>query len=398
MNPMRLTNGARSPLSPLELNACLARGLIQYFFMRILFLLVLSLPGLALAQEGRYRIDGVGPAGTYRGSAEIAAGEQRFSLKTRTFDSRAREVRYEGDALPSADALRALLRGKREGQALPQLRILIKRVPGEADALTATYYDAQRQVVRRESWTRTQEIEVPLSVVVIEGAGKLPGVPAGEAKEAQRRIEAQLNATFKPLGVHFQALRDEPWTAPGAALDRDQDGRLDKDECAALQGELERRGIKQPGRVVVVLTDAPFVHPGCRGWTPGDAPATDHTLVDPNDNLSIVGRAYLSPARFHTVAHEVGHQLGLDDLRPTNRHLLRESARPDHLMESGGRGFYLDPAILEILRRHVVGFPNHGLEGRINQEPIRTSRFVPPASAETSRGLPLSVRALQPPR
>ena len=270
--------------------------------------------------------------------------------------------------------------------------MLLKRVPGEGGALTATYYDAQRQVVRRESWTRTQEIEIPLAVVVITGGGKLAGVPAGEAHEAQRRIEAQLNATFKPLGVHFQPLSEEPRTASGADLDKDSDGRLDKDECAALQGELERRGIKQPGRVVVVLTDAPFVHPGCRGWTPGDAPATDHTLVDPNDNFSLIGRAYLSPARFHTVAHEVGHQLGLDDLRPTNRRLLDEPAREDHLMESGGSGFHLDRAVLEILRRHVTSFPDHGLEGRINQEPVRSSRYLPPVTPGESRGLPLSVR------
>lgn len=347
----------------------------------LLFLLTI-LPALAVAQEGHYRVDGLGPEGVYRGSAQIESGRIEGSrrgliVSMRAFDSRVRELRYSGQTPGlSKGALRLVMSGKREGKLLAPLRVLIKRVPGDDKALTAVYLDNDKKVIRRESWIRTRVIEIPLVVITLDSDkdSNFQGVPADQAEVSQRRIEAQLNTTFKPVGVRFRALRDKPWSVPGHKFDRNKDGRLGKDEVALLQAALERRGFKQPGRAVVVLTDAPFAHPGCRGWTPGDAPATPHSLTDPNDNLSIIGRAYLSPARFHTVAHEVGHQLGLDDLYKTNRGKLDDPRRHDHLMESGGRGFHLDPAVLKILRRHTAGFPNCGLEGRIDREPIGSRR------------------------
>ena len=342
-----------------------------------LLLLLTILPALAAAQEGHYRVDGLGPEGVYRGSAQIEGSRRGLAVSMRAFDSRVRELRYSGKTTGlTKGELRVVMSGKREDKLLPPLRVVIKPVPGDDKALSAIYLDNDKKVIRRESWIRTRIVEIPLVVITLESDSKtsFQGVPADEAEVSQRRIEAQLNTTFKPVGVRFRALRDKPWAVPGDVFDRNKDGRLGKDEVALLQGALERRGFKQPGRVVVVLTDAPFAHPGCRGWTPGDAPATPHSLTDPNDNLSIVGRAYLSPARFHTVAHEVGHQLGLDDLYTTNRGKLEDAKRHDHLMESGGRGFHLDAAILKILRRHTAGFPNAGLEGRIDREPIGSRR------------------------
>lgn len=343
-----------------------------------LLVLLTILPALAVAQEGHYRVDGLGPEGVYQGSAEIDSirrgPDRKLVVSMRAFDSRVRELRYTGKTTPTKGALKLVMQGEREGKILPALRVVIKPVPGDDKALAALYYDNDRKVIRRESWIKTRVIEVPLVVITLEGKGNFQGVPAAEAEVSQRRIEAQLNTTFKDVGVRFRALRDRPWSVPGDRFDRNKDGRLGKDEVALLQSALEKRGFKQPGRVVVVLTDAPFAHPGCRGWTPGDSPATPRSLTDPNDNLSLVGRAYLSPARFHTVAHEVGHQLGLDDIYKTNRGKLEEPKRHDHLMESGGRGFHLDSAVLKILRQHTAGFPNCGLEGRIDREPISSRR------------------------
>lgn len=140
----------------------------------------------------------------------------------------------------------------------------------------------------------------------------------------------------------------------GAAADADHDGQLSRPELAALRDDLERRGVKRRGQVTLVLTAAPFVAADCRGWTLGDVPSVQGSLADRNDNFSVVGLSFLDPTRFHTVAHEVGHQLGLDDLRPDNRGQLEQPDRDDHLMESGGCGHFVDPAAGRIVRHGLA--------------------------------------------
>jgi hypothetical protein len=91
------------------------------------------------------------------------------------------------------------------------------------------------------------------------------------------------------------------------------------------------------------------------------------------------------------VAHEVGHQFGLDDLGDDNLHALREPGRDDHLMQSGGEGFHVDPAVVERLRRWVR-YDDRGLGGRRVVRPIEPLRVS--ASVRSDEGLgapPISV-------
>lgn len=346
-------------------------------------LALLALSGPASAQEGRYRIEGQGPEGAYRGSAELRRLADGWALAFRTFTRDGRERFGRARASSQRGALVFALREERlEGR--------LRTVPGER-GLVAAYVDPRARasegepaLIRRERWEPNAGALVPVIVVVLGGDERFPGVTAAQAREAQTWILAQLEATFAPLGLEFVGLTGEPVVVPGAPFDRNEDGALSRVEVRGVRDELERRGLKRPGRVVLVLTAAGFVHGACRGWTLGDAPATPNTLGDPNDNFSLLGLRYLDPSRYHTVAHEVGHQLGLDDLNPRNRELLDEPRRDDHLMLSGGVGIHLDPVVAALLRRTVVDrFPLHGLEGR--REALRPEGEAPP---EEETGLP----------
>ena len=344
---------------------------------RYLCVLIATLVGLeAHALEGRYRIEGVGPGAAYVGSGRIWSAGDDVRVSFRLFEGGA-ERRATGVTRAAGGGLALSLRiDSRPGSAG---RAQGRAVPLAGGGLKVSYRDGD--LLRHEVWTRDDALaRVPVVVVALGGPG---GVTPVQARAAQRWILAQLNAVYGDLGVAFHALLSAPRELPAKEFDLDEDGTYSRDEVRALRGALEEQRLKSPGRVVLAVTSADFVHGDCRGWTLGDAPPTPGTLTDPNDNFSLVGLSYLDPSEFHTVAHEVGHQLGLDDLRPANRHLLEEPRRSDHLMISGGRGLHLDRETRRIVRSGVTRFPNHGLDGR------RARRVPLPAPRPTgSAGLP----------
>jgi hypothetical protein len=325
----------------------------------ILGLLLLA-PAVARADGARYRIEGRGPEGACRGTAlntHEPGGGLVVALKTVGPDGA--ERRAWSPATPREDTLSFVTRATCGLVTEPALTGRARRTG--PDALEVVFTDAAGAVVRREAWRRDEEVVIPLLVVALQGGGRLPGVASDAAARAQAAIVEQLDRVYAPARLRFAPTGD-PLLLSGAGYDRDDDGRLDRGELEALRADLEQAGHKRPGRVVLVLTAAPFVGPGCRGWTIGDAPATPHTLGDVNDNLSLVGLRWVLEGH-HTVAHEVGHQLGLDDLTAGNRGLLEHPERADHLMQSGGDGVYLDPAVARRLRE-AVRWPDHGLDGR----------------------------------
>lgn len=323
---------------------------------------VLLLAPPALAQGTRYRLEGVGPEGRCRGTALITrdvAGRLVVALKTVGEDGAERRARAEVEPPPAGGPLTFVARATRGVIEEAPLVGIARRV--DAGGLEVVYQDVRGQVVRRERWQRDEDVTVPIVVVALTGAPfRFPGVSPDQAAAAQEEVVAQLERTYGPWRVTFSPV-SEPALLAGEDFDRDGDGRLAREEIAALRADLERRELKRPGRVVLVLTAAPLVGRGCRGWTLGDAPATPHSLGDVNDNFSLTGLQHV--ANGHTVAHEVGHQLGLDDLTPHNRGLLERRDRGDHLMESGGLGAFLDPALGRVLRKNVR-WPDHGLDGR----------------------------------
>ncbi len=331
--------------------------------VRLTLALLLLVAPPALASGARYRIDGNGPEGAYLGSALIArepGGRLVVAFKTVDREGGERRGRVEVDR-PPADGrtLTFAVRAMRGFVEEPPLAVTARRVDG--GTLDVVYHSVRGDVVRRETWRRDEHVTVPIQVVALTGeAFRFPGVSADEATSAQARILEQLAAVYGPWRVDF-APAAPPALLPGDDYDVDGDGRLGREEIVALRADLERRELKRPGRVVLVLTAAPLVGRGCRGWTLGDAPATPHSLGDVNDNFSLMRLDYVDNG--HTAAHEVGHQLGLDDLTPHNRGLLERRDRGDQLMESGGLGAFLDPAQGRLLRR-VVRWPDHGLDGR----------------------------------
>lgn len=320
---------------------------------------LLLLAPAARAQGARYRIEGAGPEGACEGTAFVApepGGPLTVTLKTRDAageERRARAIIVRTGGLIAFDA-----RASRGVIVEPALSARARRLA--SGALDVVYRDARGEVVRRETWRRDEDVTIPLQMVALAGDGRFPGVSADEAAAAQAAILEQLTAVFAPCRVRFEAVAT-PVIVPGGDFDADQDGRLARDEVAAVRAALEAREVKRPGRVVLVVTAAAFVGRGCRGWTLGDAPATPHSLGDVNDNFSLVGARFLDG--HHTAAHEVGHQLGLDDLTPLNRGLLEERQRDDQLMVSGGQGVFVDPALVRVLRANVR-WPDHGLDGR----------------------------------
>ncbi|MCW8139357.1 MAG: hypothetical protein KIT58_10690 [Planctomycetota bacterium] len=324
-----------------------------------MFCLFLGAQG-AWAQGARFRIDGVGSDGPCTGTALLAqepGGALVVTLKTVGSDGVERRARAE---VSRAGGLLSFTVRLARGVVLePPLSARSRRLEG--GALEVVYRDERGGVVRHEVWSRDEEVTIPVLVVALTGEPfRFPDVTAEEAAQAQASALAQLDAVYAPGRLRVEAV-SAPVLLAGAPFDKDGDGRLSRDEGAALRAALEARELKRPGRVVLVVTSAPIVGRGCRGWTLGDARATPHSLGDVNDNFSLVGLKFIANGR--TVPHEVGHQLGLDDLTPHNRDLLERRERGDHLMESGGVGAFLDPAITRVLRR-TARRPDHGLEGR----------------------------------
>lgn len=331
--------------------------------VRLALALVLLVAPTAAAQGARYRIDGAGPDGPSRGSALIArepGGALVVALKTVDRDGVERRARAEIARPPAGDApLTFVLRATRGLIDEPPVVVVARRA--EAGTLDVIHRDARGEVVRRETWRRDEDVTVPVQVVALTGEPfRFPGVSAEQAAAAQAKILEQLARVYAPWRVAFEPAA-APALLPGDGFDADGDGRLGRDEIVALRADLERRELKRAGRVVLVLTAAPLIGRGCRGWTLGDSPATPHSLGDVNDNFSLMRLDSVENGR--TAPHEVGHQLGLDDLTPHNRDLLERRERDDHLMESGGRGAFLDPAAGRLLRKNVR-WPDHGLDGR----------------------------------
>lgn len=358
------------------------------FLFPFILLQVVCVPSAAEAFEGRYRIQGVGPEGSYRGSARIQYRSRRWQVQLRTIDAKGNERRADArGGLSTARAMRFTCRAQQVGHVREAaLRVRLRSLQSDPTSLIATYRNRRRKVVRRECWLRDDLVRIPVQIVSLAGSAKFPDVSPSKAREAQARILAQLNTVYSKLQVQFQPITTAPARIKGAAFDADGNGRLSKKESRALRDALARSGLKRPGRVVIVITAAGFVSRGCRGWTLGDAPASPDTLWDPNDNFSLVGIRYLHPGRYHTVAHEVGHQLGLDDVRPQNRHRLRQPRRRDHLMISGGTGLHLDPVLTKMLHRTCARFPDHGLEGR--REDQKKLLSAPRIVGKKASGLP----------
>jgi hypothetical protein len=332
--------------------------------------LLALLPGTAHAQVGRFRIEGEGPEGRYEGAAFVrgGAGGLRVLIKTAAGSAAEDERRGEADAWQVETGLRFTLRAERGPIREAALRADARRAA--TAQLAVAYRDAAGRAVRRETWTREDAVTVPFVVVALTSdQPRFPGISREVAARAEAQARRQLDRVYGPLGVKFAPVAGGPVLVDGAARDANGDGRLQRAEVEALRDRLEADGTKRPGRVVLVVTAAPFAAPGCRGWTLGDAPATPHSLGDVNDNLSLVGADYLDPDAHHTVAHEVGHQLGLDDLTRENRLQLARPDREDHLMESGGDGLFLDPAAARLVRRAAL-LPDHGLCGRRTPAPL----------------------------
>lgn len=354
---------------------------------RLLLLLIALLTCVeARAVDGRYRIEGVGSDATgYTGSARVRTVDGEVRVGFRTFEGGV-ERRAAGVAHRRGEGLVVSLRFDADFYVGAEPRLIARLEPlAGSGGFKVTYGRPGGPPLRHEVWTRDPALaRIPVVVVALTGDEELPGVSPAQAHAAQRWIVAQLGAVFEPLGIAFHAIHREPPRLSAAPFDRDRDGSFSRDEVRALRSAFEERGHKRPGRVVVAVTAADFVHGQCRGWTLGDAPVTPDTLTDPNDNFSLVGLRYLDPSEFHTVAHEVGHQLGLDDIRPANRDRLDQPDRADHLMISGGTGLFVDVRIARLLRRGVARFPEHGLEGRRGQRlPI-----APATSPPDSGGLP----------
>lgn len=321
---------------------------------------LLVLAPAARAQGARYRIEGTGPEGACEGSAFVApepGGPLTVTLKTR--DAEGEERRARAELVRTGGLIAFDTRASRGVIVEPALSARARRLA--SGALEVVYRDSRGEVVRRETWRREEEVTIPLQVVALSGEGRFPGVSAEQAAAAQAAILEQLTTVFAPCRVRFEAVSAAPVIVAGTDFDQDGDGRLVREEAASVRAALEQREVKRPGRVVVVVTAASFVGRGCRGWTLGDAPATPHSLGDVNDNFSLVGSRFLDG--HHTAAHEVGHQLGLDDLTPQNRDLLENRERGDQLMESGGHGVFVDPAFVRLVRSNVR-WPDHGLDGR----------------------------------
>lgn len=318
----------------------------------------------AAAFEGRYHVRGTGPDGAYDGDACVEPAGSAWRVVVQTFDGDGGERRAECEAPRSRDGLHFTYRAYRGLVPEAPLAATLHAIGGDPDSLVVTYRDVRGRVVRREAWVKSERIRIPLLVVSLAGDERFPGVTSAQATEAQAWIAGQLDGVFAPIDVSFRPLAPRPVEVAGAPFDLDGDGRLAAGEVAALRDALEARGLKRPGRAVVVITRADLVHEGCRGWTLGDAEPTPDTLEDLNDDFSILGLEFIDPSRFHTVAHEVCHQFGLDDLRDANRWRLAAPESHEQLMDSGGTGLELDPRLAVLLRRACERFPDHGLEGR----------------------------------
>ena len=331
----------------------------------------LSAAGAAAGFEGRYRVEGQELDGTAcKGTALIDEREGlSFRILLKTVDPQGEERRAEArGTLGAGGVLRWTQKAVRQ-EILPdpELQAVARLDPAAVTpTLRVVYRDEQGKPVRREVWTRDERLAVPVAIVGVLGSAAFTrGIPADRAPAVERRILELLDAAYAEMGVSFVRARSEegPWTVEGAQLDQDHDGRLSREEVAGLRDELEKAGVKRPGRVVMVVTGGTLVGRGCRGLTLGDAPRTPSSLRDFNDNFSLVGAAYLDATRFHTVPHEVGHQLGLDDVARSNRTQLKHPERDDHLMLSGGAGTFLDPVARELLLK-ALRQPDHGLLGR----------------------------------
>lgn len=324
----------------------------------------------AWAFEGRYRVEGQAIDGTtYKGLALVDEREgATFRVMFKTVDAKGVERRAETRAsLGEGGVLRWSQRAVREEFLQdPPLDAMARLEPGTAvPTVRVLYRDEEGKPSRREVWVRDDAITIPVAVVGVLGSESFArGVTAEQAQAAERHVLEQLTRVYAPLGITFVAAREEgSWTIEGEKLDLDHDGKLDREEAAGLRAQLERSGVKRPGRVVLVVTGGGVVGRGCRGLTLGDAPRTPTSLRDFNDNFSLVGLRYLDASRYHTVPHEVGHQLGLDDVVRTNRSQLRAPEREDHLMMGGGIGTHIDPVAAELLLKSARQ-PEYGLQGR----------------------------------